>query len=239
MLRELVNGFRELAFPSACALCTTVTPASSSHFCAECTNALTDDSCTTCPRCSSSIGEFTDTTKGCPSCRDESFQFERAFRLGPYEGLLREAVLRMKSSHGEMFAECMGRLWARHAEDRLRATQADLIVPVPLHWWKQWKRGYNQSAVLAEAIGEQLGIPCRSRWLRRVRATLPQTSVSATARRQNLRGAFRASTAAVVKDKTVLLIDDVLTTGATASEAARALREAGAARVIVAVLAHR
>ena len=112
-----------------------------------------------------------------------------------------------------------------------------MIVPVPLHWWRRLTRGYNQSEVLAQSMAEQLRIPCHPRWLRRIRNTPQQVGQSATARRQNVQKAFSSFERAALCGRTVLLVDDVLTTGSTASDAARALRAAGAARIVVAVLA--
>jgi ComF family protein len=143
----------------------------------------------------------------------------------------------MKHETGAGLAERLGELWAAHAQGRLRAIQAEAIVPVPLHWWRRWQRGYNQSEALADALATHLGIPCQRGWLRRIRLTLQQTQQTPHARRRNVRGAFRASNDCALRGRSILLVDDVLTTGSTASEAARALRKAGAAQVTVAVLA--
>jgi ComF family protein len=167
-----------------------------------------------------------------------TFHFDEAIRLGPYEGLLREVVLRMKDWHGEGLAEMMGQLWVEHAEAKLRSLAADVVIPVPLHWASRWLRGYNQSLALARSLAAKLQIPCRPRWLRRVRWTSSQTPLTGEARRKNLRDAFRARKGLTLEGKTVLLVDDVLTTGTTASEAARALRTARPARIVAAVLAH-
>ena len=105
----------------------------------------------------------------------------------------------------------------------------DAIIPVPLHKRRLRKRGYNQSALLAEALSERIGVPVCEELIRRTRNTNTQTSLNARRRAQNLRGAFAASHEA--KGMRLLLIDDVRTTGVTLSECARALREAGAAAV--------
>lgn len=144
----------------------------------------------------------------------------------------------MKDWHGEGLAEMIGHLWAEHAEAKLRTVAADVVIPVPLHWARRWLRGYNQSQALAKSLAAKLQVPCRPRWLRRVRWTSSQTPLTGEARRRNLRDAFRARKGLNLEGKTVLLVDDVLTTGTTASEAARALRVARPARIVVAVLAH-
>jgi ComF family protein len=238
-IRDLARGFRELVFPSICACCGDISPGLDDLFCSSCSSALTSDPHRTCPRCSSSVGEFADVAEGCPRCQDERFHFDGSFRLGPYDGPLREVILRMKSGAGEVLSECVGRLWAQAAQKRLCDVGANVVVPIPLHWWRKWQRGHNQSEALSEAIASRLGVDHQPRWLKRVRRTPHQTNLSATDRRANLRGAFKTGWKATLKGKTVLLVDDVLTTGTTASEAARALKQAGAARVVVAVLANR
>jgi len=122
--------------------------------------------------------------------------------------------------------------------EKLPALAADKDYQLWMVDAQYWRRGYNQATALARALASGLRIPCRERWLRRVRATPFQTDVAPSARRANVRGAFRAAADPNLKGQTVLLVDDVLTTGGTASEAARTLRAAGAARVVVAVLAH-
>jgi ComF family protein len=115
---------------------------------------------------------------------------------------------------------------------------AQAVVPVPLHWWRRWRRGFNQSAILARRVARKLNVPFLPRVLRRIRPTRRQTEVTPAARRENVRGAFRAVSHPALRDRSVLLIDDVMTTGSTAGEAAKALRSAGAKSVIVAVLGH-
>ena len=113
------------------------------------------------------------------------------------------------------------------------------VVPEssPLHWWRRWQRGYNQSSSLALALATRLRLPLEKWWLKRIRNTPSQKALSAAARKENVRGAFRVRSTAAPKGRSILLVDDVMTTGATAHEAARVLRAAGATRVIVAVLA--
>jgi ComF family protein len=174
---------------------------------------------------------------GCNACRNQSFHFACAVRLGPYDGLLRELILRMKHASGEGLAEILGALWASHLDKRLRDLKANVIVPVPLHWRRRWTRGYNQSQALAQAIASHLRVPCKPHWLRRIRNTPQQVKQSGSARRANVRKAFFAPPRAELRGQTILLVDDVLTSGGTASDAARALHAAGAARIVVAVLA--
>jgi len=169
-----------------------------------------------------------------------AFGFERVLCLGSYDrnGLLSALILRLKHHSGEGLAEILAGLWAEHAAAALRASGAEIVVPVPLHWWRRLARGYNQSEALARVLAAQLAVPCRSRWVRRVRATrMQRRDMSPAARKENVHKAFTARTDPAFKGKTVLLVDDVMTTGSTVSEVARALKAAGAGRVVVAVLA--
>jgi ComF family protein len=235
--RQLIGGAVQLIFPGICGACgRSLLPAENS-FCSECRSGLTTDPEITCPRCAAGIGPYTSVTEGCPHCRGVYFRFEKVLRLGPYDGLLREMILRMKYADGETLAEMIGGLWAEHAETRLREVAADVVIPVPLHWWRRWRRGYNQSEALAVMLASQLKLPCRPGWLRRIRHTPQQTSQVHTNRKENVRGAFRARLGARLRGKKVLLVDDVLTTGSTCHEAARAVCEVGASQVVVAVLA--
>jgi ComF family protein len=235
--RNLLAGARDLVYPGHCMLCGRSLPPTQEHFCGVCrVDALTDPH-ESCPRCAGTVGPFATPTGRCRTCRDESFAFERVVRLGPYDGLLREVVLRLKQQTAEGLAELLGAIWAEQAAARFAALHADVLVPVPLHWMRRWRRGYNQSAALSQGLSLRLRLPCQSSWLRRIRNTPRQTSQTLAGRKMNVRGAFRARGGAALKGRSVLLIDDVMTTGATASEAARALRDGGAGRVVVAVVA--
>ena len=168
------------------------------------------------------------TTGAVGACRHASLGFDAALRLGRYEGARQQAVLRMKNANHEGLAELVGERWAERERARFMALGVDAVVPVPLHWWRRMRRGYNQSAALAFGIASTLKLPYRRWWLRRSRYTPSQKELSAAARRANVEGAFRAGMGVRLQGKHILLVDDVMTTGATASEAARALKRAGA-----------
>ena len=192
-----------------------------------------------CLRCGQNVGPHSNNEEGCVVCRKVAYPFNSVIRLGSYDGRLRDAVIRMKSSSGESLAERMGRVFGECRKDRLSELRSDLVVSIPLYWRRAWWRGYNQAAAIAEQIGKCIGVPVARGCLRRVRHTPQQLQPSAAARRENVRGAFRVSRGANVVGKRILLVDDVMTTGSTAGEAARTLRDAGAAEICVAVLARR
>lgn len=236
LLRSLAAGFVDLVYPRACLACET--PVTDGSLCDNCRHGLLDDPHAKCPRCASTIGPNLPAANECSKCRGQSFAFDRVIRLGPYEGIRREIILKLKHSQYENLTEVVGELWAEYARPRLSEERIAAVVPVPLHWRRRWQRGYNQADVLAEAWAKTIDVPLQSRCLRRVRRTEMQTLLTATARRDNVRGAFQARTNPNLNGKTILLVDDVMTTGATASEAAKALKQAGVNRVVVAVLGH-
>ena len=131
----------------------------------------------------------------------------------------------------------MGR-WLAFAGRELLA-EADALVPVPLHWRRNWARRFNQSGILAAAVSSQTGVPIAASALKRVKATIQQVGLSRTERAANIQGAFSVppeNKAAIVR-KRLVLVDDVLTSGATAEGCARALLRAGAANVDLLVFA--
>ncbi|MBI1831457.1 MAG: ComF family protein [Planctomycetes bacterium] len=238
-VRALAKGFAQLVYPNTCWICGDVMPPEQEQVCAGYLPKLTVDPFATCPRCSSTVGPHLSLEDGCPDCRDQSFGFDGAFRMAPYEGLLRDVILRMKHWTGEDLAEVTGSLWAKQLAPRVRAVDPSIVVPVPLHWMRRWRRGFNSCDVLAHALASELGIPCAPRMVWRSRATAQQTEQSsATARRENVKNAFESQADPALAGQTFLLVDDVLTTGATASEAARALRVHKPKNIYVVVLAH-
>lgn len=251
--RQWLAAAADVVWPRACLVCDAEigddTPPGC--VCAACRAEILTDPHETCPRCTSTVGPHTDTSKGCLRCRGAKFHFDSAVRLGPYAGRLRDAILRMKQPAGEPLAETLGELWATARRELLLRDSPAVVIPVPLHWRRRWARGYNQSESLARGVARGLGLPFLPRALARIRATPSQVAQTPAERRENVRGAFRcvgdpfspalgiARDARPVPAVRVLLVDDVLTTGATADAAAEALRTAGAAQVTAAVLAHR
>ncbi len=234
-IRAVASGVADLIWPRRCWLCEADTTAA---FCDPCRAELTTDTGPTCPRCCGTVGPHVDLTDGCLQCRDSHFHFDAAVRLGVYGGRLRDAILRLKHEPGEPLAEELGSLLVEQQAGKLAAYQLEVVVPIPLHWLRRWSRGYNQSEAVARVMANRLGLPCRS-LLVRTRPTPSQQARSAAARRENVRGAFRVRRGVAVSGSRVLLVDDVMTTGATADAAATALRQAGAAQVAIAILARR
>ncbi len=174
-----------------------------------------------------------DETGRCALCRLGLQGFDAVYSYGSYEGTLRELVHLYKYDGVRPLARTFGKFLAQALP---RETSFDVIVPMPLHWLKQWQRGFNQADLLAREIGKKWGVPVRN-VIRRRRATSPQAGLTNAKRRANVRGAFRPMRGRPVDGMRVLLVDDVVTTGATASACARVLKRAGAAHVALLALA--
>jgi ComF family protein len=237
--RTLLDGFTQLVYPNTCWTCGNLMPPEQQQVCAICRPPLTTDPFATCPRCASTVGPHLVLDNGCPDCRDRSFAFDGALRMGPYNGLLRETILRMKQWTGEDLAEVVAGIWAQTMAERVASLKVEVVIPVPLHWTRRWRRGFNQSECLARALARTLSVPCWPSALRRLRATPYQTGQSSRAARlDNVKQSFTKRAGFDLRDKTVLLVDDVMTTGATVNEAARALKPFKPKAIYVAVLAH-
>jgi len=142
----------------------------------------------------------------------------------------------MKQPSHDALSAAMGRLLAARREERFAALKIDLVVPIPMYWMRLLRRGTNSPEVLSRCLGQHLGVPV-CRLLSRRRNTLPQADLSPRERFHNVRGAFRVKGRCRLQGRRILLVDDILTTGATCSEAAAVLKEAGAEMVVAAVIA--
>ncbi len=164
-------------------------------------------------------------------CRSGARGFDEAFCYGAYQGTLRKLIHLFKYSGMRRLAKPLSALAAGALP---RDREFDLVTAVPLHWFKRWRRGFNQSELLGQAIARARNIPSAS-VLRRTGATRAQAGLSNAQRRENVAGAFRARRR--LNGLRILLVDDVMTTGATAGACAKALKKAGARSVSVLSLA--
>jgi ComF family protein len=166
----------------------------------------------------------------CGLCRAGVRGFDAAYSYSAYDGVVRRLIHLYKYERIRSLARPLADLLLRALP---RDERFDCMVPVPLHWMRRWKRGFNQSDLLARKLSRRTGIPVE-RALKRLRRTKVQAGLSNHARRNNMSRAFRARP---VAGRRILLIDDVMTTGATATACAQALKKAGAARVALLTVA--
>lgn len=242
-LRWFAHSGVDLLLPPTCLVCQTPFEESEDdredgvQICEACRIELVVPSGPACTRCGAGMEQQRPATSGCLRCRRRSLAFDRVIRLGYYDGPMRDVVLQMKQPAGQNLAMAMGRLLGRQWGEQLLSKQPEIVVSAPSHWRRRVVRGADSAERIADVLARKLRIPHVFRLLSRRRNTLPQFGLSPTQRFRNLRGAFRLSGAYALEARRVLLVDDILTTGATCHEAARTLRAAGVEQVTVAVVA--
>lgn len=164
----------------------------------------------------------------CGRCLVDPPKLDRIRAAVAYDDLPRSVALRLKYGRKVALARTMARYMATLNDEW---GEDAIVVPVPLHRWRLWGRGFNQSALVANELARRWGLDCEPQLLRRVRRTKPLKGLNHNQRRKAVAGAFRADASDRFKGRTIVLIDDVLTSGSTAEACARALRRGGAGRV--------
>ena len=232
-----------MLFPDVCAVCDT--PVSGEELelgiCRSCWHGIREIGPHVCFQCGLPLGssEVHESFKQfkCSSCRGKKRIPYSALRsLYYYQSPLREIFHLFKFGGYIALGERLAARLAEALEENSYFCQVDLVVPVPLHPMRQLKRGFNQSEILARRIGRQLGLPLELKAVARSRHTRPQSLLETSERGGNLKGAFKVDSN-LVKKKTILLVDDVVTTGTTINECCRSLKRAGASEVKAVTLA--
>jgi predicted amidophosphoribosyltransferase len=227
----------DLLFPPACAICGDEVAPDRPLFCSACLVDLWPGDKNFCPRCAKAYPDLPNPEGTCAQCREDKPVFVAARTLGVYAHSIEQIVLRTKHRAFEPLAMQAGRLLAERIEAAPFDPKPDLVAPVPMYWLKRLWRGTSAADSLAHAIGQQLQIPCITDLVRCVRWTDKQSSLPASKRDENVRGAYGIGWGFDIRGTSVLIVDDVVTTGSTCNAVARELKRAGAERVYVASVA--
>ncbi len=245
-LRFAVRAAMDLLWPPVCPSCGAgLAPGWPERLCAECRAALPLVAGAACRRCAMPLGPFEEDHEGryCTDCGNRTLVFTRAASAGVYEGALARTIRAYKYTPQARCAHLAGYLAGLLAERlgsadcRLEASAVEVVVPVPSHRSRRIERGFDAAGELARALALRLGRPFCARALAKTKATRPQMGLARAERLENVRGSFAVRRPAAVAGRLVLLVDDVMTTCATAAECARVLREAGAREVRAAAVA--
>ncbi|RED47651.1 ComF family protein [Aestuariispira insulae] len=234
--RKLIGQAVNLILPHRCIACEEIL-SDKNALCTNCWNQMTFIGAPLCHCCGYpfEIGEAGDNL--CNSCLDRRPTFDQARAAVLYDDTSRRIILAYKHGDRTDLAPSLAQWLLRPLQSL--DTPPDLVAPVPLHRWRLLQRRFNQSALLARPLSQLTGLPLEQRLVRRHRATPSQGHLTPGQRRRNVARAFSIPTRAQqkIQGKHILLVDDVLTTGATAEEIANALKQAGAARVSLIALA--
>jgi competence protein ComFC len=234
LAKTAVNTTLGFFYPEVCALCKEEEATAQEGFVGEqCRKQVQFVRPPFCQRCGLPfVGDITASFE-CSNCRDMKLHFSSARSAVVAKTVVLEAIHHYKYSRAVWFEHFLAELLIAEAAPVLRGQKHSFIVPVPLHPVKKREREFNQAETLAARLSEATRIPVNEKLLLRVKATATQTLLRRDERATNMRGAFAAREGVELNGERIILVDDVLTTGATTNDCARALRAAGAGDVCV------
>lgn len=223
---------KDLIFPRRCPVCDRPVKPAGALICTECGKKLLYVREPVCLKCGKQLGDAGQ--EYCFDCAHKKHEYDKGISLYHYQSI-RGCVYRFKYGGRQEYADFLGRDMARRLGRQLLLWRPDALIPVPLHKKRLCKRGYNQAQLLAERMGELLKIPVLDDWIIREKNTAPLKLLDGRQRQNNLKKAFK-----IVQDdvklKTIVIIDDIYTTGSTIDEMARECRGHGTERVYFAAL---
>ncbi len=237
-------SFKEIlldtVFPRNCVFCDAVRVEGKTSVCPECLQSIRVISHPFCSQCGLPTSGLSMQSDGiCGRCLAKSPPYSRARYAVYYEGQLRKALISFKYYNALNLAKTLSDILTMGFQTHYDRDEFDLIVPVPVHRKRLFKRGFNQAALLAAKLSGNVNVPLYRRSLIKLKDTPPQARLTRSQRIKNIRNSFGVRNPAKIQRKRVLLIDDVATTGSTITEATKTLIKAGAARVDALVLALR
>lgn len=228
----------QFLLPRQCPCCEKFLKEGEQGFCSNCLSEIRWIEPPFCSICGAPFVSKEAENHPCGGCLTHRKSFGVARALGAYEGSLQKTIHRWKYKEKTYLTPFFGQWMAEGLNRHWEPGSFDLLIPVPLHPHRLRERGFNQALLLVKEISCRTGIPYGKTILRKKKPTIPQVTLSGLERERGLKGAFQAVSGEGLAGRSVLLVDDVYTTGATVNACARALRRAGAKRVDVLTLAH-
>lgn len=230
--KRLVKLFELVFFPSFCPLCSSLLEKPGERVvCRNCLRNLRPETAAFCLCCGRFFAGRV-ASHPCPACLDSPPAFSRHRSACRYRGTVKDLIRLLKYQKKMVLGDDLARFLFKHLRrEHSLWWGADILVPVPLHPHRLRQRGFNQAEILARRLSRLSRLDLQTKALIKVRDAAPQTTLSGEDRRSNLRGAYAVRGGRLIQGKTVILVDDVFTTGATMEECSRVLREAGAGEV--------
>ena len=235
MLKSLIHSLLNFIFPPFCASChQKILQPGSGLICDSCWDSLERWDAQSCQRCGALLPEQSGPALPllCSKCRIPDWACADIRAIGPFKAPLADAIHLLKYSDRRSIVNKISLYMGQSLAGAGQYQSADLILAVPLHPARKRERGYNQAQLLAQALGKLLNKPCPENIIARARHTQTQTKLNKQQRLENVKDIFFVKKSELVKGKSVILIDDVLTTGATIGSCAGKLLEAGASKVL-------
>jgi len=237
VIREIGLAFLDIVYPRVCGGCGGAAMQSGGHWCWDCRRKIELIADRYCSRCGDPIFGEADHPFVCRTCGSGEPRFDLARSAARYSGPLKNAIQEFKYRAGLHLLRDLADLATAAVRVHYVRKPIDVVTCVPLRASRLRERGYNQSQLLAERVGRDLRLPVWPEALVRVRKTEPQAGLAAAQRRLNVAGAFGPGRPSWIKGRNFLLVDDVMTTGATVNECAKVLKQAAACRVYVVTVA--
>lgn len=242
MLRGVIKGIVNLVYPEICIACKKRIghkSAINNLVCEECWKKIMPNIPPFCSSCGRSLRGSYITKNTCPSCIRKQLHFDRAFSPCVYDGIIKELIHQFKYKGKDYLGPVLSKPMIEHIKEYgLPINYIDYIMPIPLHNTRLREREFNQAEVLAKPIAKEFAKEVLTDVLQRNRPTRTQTDLEPSERFANVKDSFSILKKDIIQGKNILLIDDVLTTGATSSEASRSLKQSGAGIVYVLTVAN-
>ncbi len=230
---ELAEQVLQAIYPRRCPICHEIVQPKGALVCRSCTDKIRPVREPRCKKCGKSLEK--EELEYCTDCSRHEHVFDEAAGILPYDKTMSVSLLKCKYGGRREYLDHYGQMMVRYGVTYISRWRPQALVPIPLHKSQMRRRGFNQSACLAHAMGRAFGIPVREHMLEKEKKTRQQKELDVDARRQNIKGAFSMGRDLAPLQR-ILLVDDVYTTGSTVDEAARCLKKAGCGAVYVLTL---
>ncbi len=235
MIEKIAEELIDIIYPPRCPVCGEVKRGKKKLACNGCLERLTWIKEPQCKKCGKMLES--EEQEYCFDCNKVQYHFESGYPLWSYDDIMKKSIADFKYGGRREYGKFYGTVLAERYGPKFLALQVDVIVPVPIHDTKRRERGYNQTEIIADTLGRELGIPVWKDWLVRVRKTMPQKELNQQERLKNLEGAFAIKKRHDLQGNTkVLLLDDIYTSGSTVEACTKVLLKAGADKVYVSTL---